>query len=118
VLPDWLFYPGEMLFIAGSSLARFTLWSYSLHRRYLSPYVQVSPGHIVIERGPYRYIRHPGYLGQIVAFIGLGLALQSWVALLCLVVLAGSLLAHRIRIEEDLMVTELGDNYVNHMKMG
>jgi protein-S-isoprenylcysteine O-methyltransferase Ste14 len=69
------FYPGEMLFIAGSA---FTLWSYSLLGHYVSPYAQVLPGHKVVERGPYRYIRHPGYLGQIVAFIGLGLALQSW----------------------------------------
>ena len=112
VLPDWLFYPGESLFIAGSA---FTLWSYRLLGRYLSPYVQVLPGHELIERGPYRYIRHPGYLGQIVAFIGLGLVLQSWVALVVIVAVASSVLTHRIRLEEKFMATRLGDSYVDYM---
>jgi protein-S-isoprenylcysteine O-methyltransferase Ste14 len=112
VLPHWLFYPGELLFIAGSL---FTLWSYSLLGRYLSPYVQVMPEHKVIEAGPYRHIRHPGYLGQIVAYVGLGLALQSWVALLAILTVAGSVLAYRIRLEEEFMATELGDRYVDYM---
>jgi protein-S-isoprenylcysteine O-methyltransferase len=111
-LPHWLFYPGEVLFIGGSA---FTHWSYSLLGRYLSPYVEVLPGHQVIEAGPYRYIRHPGYLGQLVAFVGLGLAVQSWVALLALLTVAGSVLAHRMRLEEAFMATELGDRYVEYI---
>ncbi len=101
-LPHWLFYPGEILFVAGSAL---TAWSYSLLGRYLSPYAEVMSEHRVIERGPYRYIRHPGYLGQMIAFVGLGVALQSWVALVAILLLAGGLLASRIRIEEELMAT-------------
>src|SRR6266498_3647903 len=85
VLPNWLFYPGETLFVVGNS---FALWSMSLLGRYESAFVQVLPDHKVIENGPYRHIRHPGYLGQIVAFIGLGLALQSWVALLVILIVA------------------------------
>jgi len=113
VLPNWLFYPGEVLFVVG---AAFTFWSYSLLGRYLSAHVQVFPEHKVIENGPYRYIRHPGYLGQIVAFIGLGLAVQSWVALLAILVVAGGLLLYRIRNEEEFLAAELGDDYVKYMK--
>jgi len=111
-LPHWLFYPGEILFVAGSAL---TAWSYSLLGRYLSPYAEVMSEHRVIERGPYRYIRHPGYLGQMIAFVGLGVALQSWVALVAILLLAGGLLASRILIEEELMATELGEPYVKYM---
>src|SRR5712691_10483710 len=108
VLPNWLFYPGEILFVAGTA---FTLWSYSILGRYVSAYVQVVPDHKVIENGPYRHLRHPGYLGLIVGYIGLGLALQSWVALLAILIVAGSFFAYRIRIEEEFLVTELGDRY-------
>src|SRR6266487_3031633 len=45
VLPNWFFYPGEILFIGG---LLFTLWSYSLLGRYLSPYVQILPEHKVV----------------------------------------------------------------------
>jgi len=111
-LPHWVFYPGETLFIAGSAM---TAWSYSLLGTQLSPYAEVMPDHVVIEDGPYRYIRHPGYLGQIVAFIGLGLALQSWVALLVIVIVAVAVLVYRIHIEEELMAAELGARYTNYM---
>jgi protein-S-isoprenylcysteine O-methyltransferase Ste14 len=113
VLPDRLFYPGEALVVTGFA---FMFWSYSFLGRYVSSYVHVYPDHHVIEDGPYRYVRHPGYLGQIVAFIGLGLALQSWVALLVILVVAGSRIAYRIRIEEEFLSSELGDAYVDYMR--
>lgn len=113
VLPNWLFYLGEVLFVLGGA---FTYWSYSILGRYLSPYVQALPEHKVIDSGPYRYIRHPGYLGVIVSNVGLSLALQSWVAVLANLAVAGSLLAHRIRNEEEFLGAELGDGYVSYMK--
>ncbi|HEY3002453.1 MAG TPA: isoprenylcysteine carboxylmethyltransferase family protein [Kribbellaceae bacterium] len=110
-LPHWLFYPGEALFVVG---AAFTAWSYSQLGRYLSLYAEVLPDHQVIEDGPYRYIRHPGYLGAVVALTGFGLALQSWVALLVVLAVAAVALATRIRVEEELMTTEIGDRYVDY----
>ena len=112
-LPHWLFYPGEALLVAGPAL---TIWSYSILGRYLSPYVQVLPDHRLVEKGPYGYIRHPGYVGAMLACIGLGLALQSWVALLEIVTFGGILLAYRMHLEETFMVCELGDVYVEYMR--
>jgi len=110
-LPHWVFYPGETLFVVG---AAFTGWSYSRLGHYLSLYAEVLPDHQLIEDGPYRYIRHPGYLGAGVAVIGLGLALQSWVAVVVILVFAAVALANRIRVEEDLMTAEIGDRYVDY----
>jgi protein-S-isoprenylcysteine O-methyltransferase len=111
-MPHWLFYVGEALFIAGGV---FTTWSYSRLGRNLSPYVEVLPDHVVIEAGPYRYLRHPGYLGQLIAFVGLGLALQSWVALLLILIVAVVLLTLRIRMEEQHMAKGLGQPYTDYM---
>ncbi len=112
VLPHWLFYPGEILFVLGYS---FTGYSIRLLGRYYSTYVEVLSDHTVIESGPYRLIRHPNYLGQIAGAIGLGLALQSWVALLVLVTAAAGYFAYRIRNEEAFLVAEIGDSYANYM---
>ena len=112
VLPDWLFYPGEILFIMGYA---FTIYSISVLGRYYSTYVEVLPDHKVIESGPYRLIRHPNYLGQIIGVVGLGLALQSWVSLLILLVVGGGYFAYRIRNEEAFLVVEIGD-YAKYMK--
>lgn len=111
VLPHWLFYPGEILFIVGYV---FTGYSIRLLGRHYSTYVEVLPDHRVIETGPYRLIRHPNYLGQTVGAIGLGLALQSWVALLFLVITAAGYFAYRIRNEEAFLLAELGEDYANY----
>ena len=39
--------------------------------------IQMDRGHTVATNGPYRYVRHPGYTGYIVSFLGMSLALGS-----------------------------------------
>jgi protein-S-isoprenylcysteine O-methyltransferase Ste14 len=40
--------------------------------------LQSDRGHRVIDNGPYRYVRHPMYVGTILLFLGLPLVLGSW----------------------------------------
>jgi protein-S-isoprenylcysteine O-methyltransferase Ste14 len=44
--------------------------------------IQTDRGHQVADRGPYRFIRHPGYLGAIAFSLGVPLLLESWWALI------------------------------------
>jgi protein-S-isoprenylcysteine O-methyltransferase Ste14 len=44
--------------------------------------IQTDRGHFVISSGPYRWVRHPGYLGWIIQFIAAPLALGCWWALI------------------------------------
>ena len=44
--------------------------------------IQHDRGHRVVATGPYRYVRHPGYLGNIIAWPCTALAIGSWLALL------------------------------------
>jgi protein-S-isoprenylcysteine O-methyltransferase Ste14 len=50
-----------------------------------------------------------------VGAVGLGLALQSWVALLVLVIAGGGYFAYRIRNEETFLVAEIGDEYATYL---
>jgi protein-S-isoprenylcysteine O-methyltransferase Ste14 len=113
VLPDWLFYPGLAVVLIG---AGFTIWAELTLGRFLNWRVQVLPGHNIVDKGPYRLIRHPMYTGQIVSFIGLGLAVQSWAAILVVLVASGIRYGIRIRVEERLLVSKLGNSYVQYMK--
>jgi protein-S-isoprenylcysteine O-methyltransferase Ste14 len=61
------------------------------------PGISVPPERIV-ESGPYRRVRNPMYLGHLIFFAGLALALRSWLALAVLVFHA--LWFHR-RVRED-----------------
>ena len=51
-----------------------------------------------------------------IGVIGLGLALQSWVALVILVIAGACYFAYRIRNEEVFLAAEMGYSYVNYMK--
>jgi protein-S-isoprenylcysteine O-methyltransferase Ste14 len=42
--------------------------------------IQRERGQYVVEGGPYRWVRHPGYLGAIPAMFASGLVLGSWLA--------------------------------------
>lgn len=44
--------------------------------------IQAERGHRVTTRGPYRWLRHPGYLAIIVAIPASALAIGSWLALI------------------------------------
>ena len=44
--------------------------------------IQEDRGQVVVTAGPYRYVRHPMYLGIIILFLGMPVALGSWWALL------------------------------------
>lgn len=44
--------------------------------------IQEDRGHYVVTTGPYQYVRHPGYAGNVVAWTCIALALGSWLATL------------------------------------
>lgn len=113
LLPSYLFYPGLALWIVGFAIYG---WGVLVLGRFQSAYVRVVSGHSVIQRGPSRFVRHPLYASEILAWIGLGLTLQSWVALLIILVTSAIFYSNRIHIEERFLVAEIGDEYVQYMK--
>lgn len=43
--------------------------------------IQTERGHTVASGGPYRFVRHPGYVGSILAYLGTSVLLGSWWAI-------------------------------------
>ncbi len=113
MLPSYLFYPGLVIMILGFTIY---YWGVLTLGHFCSGFVRVIQDHKVIRNGPYRLVRHPVYASEILSFIGLGLALKSWVALLIILVTTSVYYSKRIRIEEKFLTAELGDEYVQYMK--
>jgi len=68
-------YGCMMLVAAGSAL---TTWAIAFNRFFSSVVrIQRDRGHVVIDSGPYRFVRHPAYSGAILYYIALPLALGS-----------------------------------------
>ena len=82
--------------------------------RFHTPNVAVLADHEVMDRGLYRHIRHPSYLGALVAFSGFGLALGNWFGLLVIMVLALVVYLFRIHEEEAALLAALGGRYADY----
>jgi protein-S-isoprenylcysteine O-methyltransferase Ste14 len=90
-----------------------TMWAI-LANRFFSSVIrhQVDRGHYVITTGPYRYVRHPGYIGVIVGVMCSGLALGSWLSLVPAAVFV--LLILRRTVVEDRFLHQHLDGYPDY----
>jgi len=68
----------------------------------------------VVSSGPYRFVRHPSYLGLLILLFGFGLALGDLASAAVMVVLPALGLMWRIRVEEAALRAGLGDGYLEY----
>ena len=73
--PLWLSVVGFIFIAFGYA---FAAWALAENRFFSSVVrIQTDRGHVVCDTGPYRFVRHPGYAGNILPLFGIVLALGS-----------------------------------------
>ena len=78
--------------------------------------VAIQAGQVLVEVGPYRYLRHPSYTGALLSLLGFGLALGNWAGLAVALSCLGLAYAYRIPVEEAALVSALGATYKQYQK--
>jgi protein-S-isoprenylcysteine O-methyltransferase Ste14 len=86
-------------------------WSFKALGEYFTFTVMTSPDQPIVSDGPYSVLRHPGYAGAELAFIGLGVMYDNWFGLVGAAVIPMIGFLNRIRVEEAALSTALGDAY-------
>jgi len=76
--------------------------------------VAVRPDQPVVERGAYRYLRHPSYLAAMLLHLGFGLCFTNWGTLALLVLGVPPLFVYRIHVEERALLEQLGASYADY----
>jgi protein-S-isoprenylcysteine O-methyltransferase Ste14 len=104
-LPLWLRLLALLFFTLGNALGR---WAMAANR-FFSTFVRIQQdrSHQVVTGGPYRYVRHPGYAGAILAAIAWPLALGSLWALIPACIGAAGFLV-RTDLEDRTLRQDLG----------
>jgi len=113
VLPrsTWMQWLGIVLIAAGVALRILTRWAI---KGLYSGVVQVRQDHRLVQEGPYRFIRHPGYAGFFLMALGISVAYSSLIGLLAIFILFLPGLAYRMKVEETLLIGHFGEEYLNY----
>lgn len=114
LLPDvyWLALAGLLLIVAG---VLFACWARYILGSNWSSEVQLKQGHELIERGPYRWARHPIYTGILLALLGTVVLLGEWRALLGFAIMFVSFW-RKLRLEEAWLGEYFGPAYADYMR--
>jgi protein-S-isoprenylcysteine O-methyltransferase Ste14 len=92
------------------------IWSMTTLGKFYTRTLLVTDRQEVVQSGPYRMIRNPGYLGSLLIWIGLELALNNWLAMVLVALLMSSVYVYRIHAEEVMMVKNFGNAYQEYMR--
>jgi protein-S-isoprenylcysteine O-methyltransferase Ste14 len=103
-----LFGVGVGMIVVGAAVR---LWAILTLGRWFTYDVRVTEGQVVIDTGPYRWVRHPSYTGILLVLLGIGLALGNWLALVVIAVLPTTGLVRRIVVEEAALSGTIGEPY-------
>lgn len=103
---------GLVLILAGYVLGTWALMT----NRFFSGMVrlQTDRSHTVVTNGPYHWIRHPGYLGALITYLGTPFFLDSRWALLAVLFLTTALVV-RTRLEDQFLQQQLA-GYAEYAK--
>jgi protein-S-isoprenylcysteine O-methyltransferase Ste14 len=113
ILPEWFSYVGVTIMLLGIALRQWAVWVLG---GFFSTEVKIISNQRIVKGGPYRVLRHPSYTGLLMIMLGFGLAARTWLGTVATLFLFGSAIGHRIRVEEDALKKEFGEEYLDYAK--
>lgn len=84
--------------------------------RFYTRTLKITENHVVVSNGIYKYIRHPGYLGTILFFIGAGIFMGNTISIIIISACILPAYIYRIKIEEEMLIEAFGDRYKIYAK--
>jgi protein-S-isoprenylcysteine O-methyltransferase Ste14 len=102
--------------ILGTSGFALRLWSLLLLRERFTRTLLVQSGQQIERSGPYRFIRHPGYLGSLVCLNGIGLASGNALVVVASILITCAAYYYRIRVEDAMLIKAFGEAYESYRR--
>jgi protein-S-isoprenylcysteine O-methyltransferase len=102
-----------LLIMAAAQLLRW--WSVATLGRLFTVNVAIRTDHRLIESGPYRSVRHPAYTAILLFHLGSALCFGNALSLVALMVPSTIALLKRMRVEEAVLESGLGQPYREYM---
>jgi protein-S-isoprenylcysteine O-methyltransferase len=104
---------GVALMLGGLALR---WWANAVLGRFYTSTLRLAEDQQIVRAGPYRLVRHSGYGGVLLLWVGAGLASQNWAVAAIILSLMSVAYAYRIKSEESMLQTAFGDQYRSYMR--
>jgi protein-S-isoprenylcysteine O-methyltransferase Ste14 len=113
LMAEFIGWIGVAVMLCGITLR---VWASQRLGRFYTRTLRISEGQRVVQDGPYRYVRHPGYLGTILLWVGAGLATVNWITAALITFTFVAAYRYRINAEEHMLVASFGEQYAAYMR--
>lgn len=104
---------GLLIFIVFSWLQ---VWAYKTLGKNYSQEVIISKKQEIVTSGPFKFVRHPQYISQLLSDIGAGVALASYLVLPMVILILIPLFVLRAILEEKLLLKRFPEEYKEYKK--
>ena len=111
--PMGCFWLGTATLIGGSLLRRHC---WRMLGESFTGAVIVHVGQPIVDRGAYRFVRHPSYSAGVLMYFGIGLATGNGISAVVIVAASGASYVYRVVVEERALLATLGDPYLAYMR--
>ncbi|BBL45255.1 isoprenylcysteine carboxyl methyltransferase [Nanobdella aerobiophila] len=104
---------GFLLFLIGilyQGIAEASLGKYYL------PYLGIAEGQKIIKNGIYKYIRHPGYFGEMLIFLGFGFVTYNILGIIIALIVDIFIYIGEVLPEEQYLENNFGQEYKDYKK--
>jgi methyltransferase len=109
----WLSATGLVLFLVGFLVRRWAIdtlgWHWSLQ-------IEMRPDQSLVQKGPYRFIRHPNYLGLLLEVLAVPLIGRAYRTLAFVLVCYWPLIFVRLHLEEQVLLATFPEAYRRYQR--
>ncbi len=110
---DWITTIALVLMVSGLLMRT---WGVVTLGRYFTWHITAEEQQTVVRSGPYRFVRHPGYLGAFLTYGSTALFFHSWIVCIPSAAILLFAFLRRIHYEEKELCVVLGDDYKSYCR--
>lgn len=92
------------------------LWSVLTLRDRYTRTLLTGTDHALERGGPYRFVRHPGYLGSLLCLNGIAVASGDLLTAIASIAATGTAYAYRIHVEDAMLIARFGTPYETYCR--
>ncbi len=91
-------------------------WAMLTLGEYWSVHIEIRESHKLIKYGPYRYLRHPAYLSNLMAYLGIPLIANAYYTLIGVFLIYLPFNLIRLHLEEKELMRKFGEEYEDYRR--